>query len=72
MDLLPPWPHFSIRSFGEFRAEAFNVFNHTQWEPNFAFGIYSALDANFGSGTFLTPLMAHRARTMQFGLKLFF
>ncbi len=71
----------------EFRSEAFNIFNHTQWEPNFAGGVPSALNntvscvgANNVAGTpdclatdnFLRPVSAHRGRTLQFGLKLLF
>jgi hypothetical protein len=47
----------------EFRAEAFNIFNHTQW---------SGVDNDLASGTFLHPTSAHRARTIQFGLKFLF
>jgi hypothetical protein len=47
----------------EFRAEAFNVFNHTQW---------SGVDNDLVSGNFLTPSGAHRARTLQLGAKLIF
>ena len=47
----------------EFRAEGFNIFNHTQW---------SGVDNDLASGTFLHPNGAHRARTMQFGLKFLF
>lgn len=47
----------------EFRAEAFNIFNHTQW---------SAVDNSFGSPTFLTPTAAHSARKLQLALKAIF
>ena len=47
----------------EFRAESFNVFNHTQWS-----GVYNDLN----SPDFLHPNGAHRARTLQFGLKFLF
>ena len=47
----------------EFRAEAFNVFNHTQW---------SGVDNDLVSGNFLTPSGAHRARTLQLGAKIIF
>jgi hypothetical protein len=48
----------------EFRAESFNVFNHTQW---------NGVNNDEGSpGDFLQPSGAHRARTMQFGAKFIF
>ena len=49
----------------EFRAEAFNVFNHTQWSGNLNNDLASL-------GNFLTPSGAHRARTLQFGAKVIF
>jgi hypothetical protein len=48
----------------EFRAEAFNIFNHTQWN-----GVNN--DEN-SPGDFLQPSGAHRARTLQLGAKLIF
>jgi hypothetical protein len=55
----------------EFRAEAFNAFNHTQ------FWIFNSANGNTGSNTlfdpaFLHPAGAHRGRTLQFGLKFLF
>jgi hypothetical protein len=47
----------------EFRAEAFNIFNHTQW---------SGVDNDLASGTFLHPNAAHSARKLQLGLKFLF
>jgi hypothetical protein len=47
----------------EFRAEAFNIFNHTEW---------MAVDDDLASGTFLHPNAAHSARKLQFGLKFLF
>lgn len=47
----------------EFRGEAFNIFNHTQW---------STIDNDMTSGTFLQPTEAHRARTLQLALKAIF
>jgi hypothetical protein len=48
----------------EFRAEAFNVFNHTQW---------NGVNNDVGSpANFLTPSGAHRARTIQLGAKIIF
>lgn len=78
--------HFKITegSSLEFRAETFNLFNHTQFRiydpdlgntasntiscyagPNNSAGDSSCLAGN----AFLHPVDAHRARTMQFGLK---
>ena len=86
--------HFTLphESDLEFRAEAFNVFNHTQfriYDPAFGnsasntVSCYAGASANYsaagGGGTdcytgysFLHPYDAHRARTMQFALKLAF
>jgi hypothetical protein len=47
----------------EFRWETFNTFNHTQ---------FSGIDADFGSGTFLTANTVHDPRIMQFALKFIF
>ena len=47
----------------EFRWDAFNVFNHTQ---------FSGIDNDLSSNTFLQANGAHRARTMQFGAKFTF
>ena len=81
--------HFKVSegSTVEFRIEAFNIFNHTQ------FRIYDPDLGNTGSNTiscyggannsagdtsclvgsaFLHPVDAHRARTMQFGVKYLF
>ena len=58
----------------EFRAEAFNVFNHTQW-GNIAGDSGSAGgDGNntLGSDSFLRASSAHNARIMQLGLKFSF
>jgi hypothetical protein len=72
--------HFPVhdRMSIEFRIEAFNVLNHTEWNGvNSAVSCYgtnnSAGDpACVASSTFLHPTGAHRARTMQFGLKVLF
>jgi hypothetical protein len=60
------YKHFKLseRTAFEFRTEAFNIFNHTQWS-----GINND---QASSGDFLTPSGAHRARTMQFGAKFIF
>ena len=63
----------------EFRAEAFNIFNHTQWAGiNAGMTCYggpsnSAADAScLVSSNFLHPSAAHRARILQLGLKFIF
>jgi hypothetical protein len=48
----------------EFRVEAFNVFNHTQWN--------GVNNDQASTGNFLQPSGAHRARTLQFGAKFLF
>ncbi len=47
----------------QFRAEGFNVFNHTQW---------SALNTGVGADNFMRASAAHLARVLQFALKLTF
>ena len=69
----PRWTNFDmslLKSFKfneatalEFRAEAFNIFNHTEW---------NGVDNDLASGTFLHPNGAHSARKLQFGLKFLF
>jgi hypothetical protein len=62
----------------EFRAEGFNIFNHTQW--NGVNGGTSCFGANFSAGdpscydnnNFLRAAGAHNPRILQFGLKLLF
>jgi hypothetical protein len=63
----------------EFRAEAFNVFNHTQWLPMTANGLTSSNvtascygAASCLSNSFLHPAGAHNPRILQLGLKLLF
>jgi hypothetical protein len=71
--------HFVIKESKaiEFRAEAFNVFNHTEWDP--IAGQAGAGAANNGSGTntfgttgFLYAGGVHEARILQLALKFVF
>jgi hypothetical protein len=57
--------HFPIKEAYafEFRWDAFNVFNHTQ---------FNAIDNSLGSSKFLEATFAHRASTIQFGAKFIF
>lgn len=86
--------HFTIRegSEMEFRAEAFNVFNHTQFRvfnpdlgntgsntiscyggPNYSAGSYFPGGSDCLTGnSFLHPVDAHRARTVQLAIKYSF
>ncbi len=83
--------HFKITegSTLEFRAEVFNIFNHTQfriYDPNLGnqanntISCYGDQNSGYSAGapnclagsSFLHPVDAHRARTMQFGLKYAF
>jgi hypothetical protein len=81
--------HFKVTegSTLEFRAEAFNVFNHTQFiiydpdrgnQANNTISCYGGLNNSAGDpsclagSSFLHPIEAHRPRTIQFGLKLAF
>ncbi len=54
----------------EFRAEAFNVFNHTQWSGVDNSSCYGA--ANCSTSTFLTATSAHNARILQLAAKFVF
>ena len=62
----------------EFRAEGFNVFNHTQWNGvnsgTSCFGAdFSAGDAScLANNNFLRPGGAHNPRILQLGMKLLF
>ena len=53
----------------EFRAEAFNLWNHPQFEGNANLG---GLGNNFGSGNFGQITSAYDPRELQLGLKLIF
>ncbi|MGI9073812.1 MAG: hypothetical protein ACR2JB_21410 [Bryobacteraceae bacterium] len=74
--------HFPIKSETraiEFRAEAFNVLNHTQWSAIdnnascYAGANNSAGDPSCITGsTFLHPTSAHNPRIMQLGMKFLF
>jgi hypothetical protein len=52
----------------EFRAEAFNVFNHTQWSQVNNSSCYG----DCSSSPFLTVTAAHNARILQFAGKFVF
>jgi len=54
----------------EFRAEAFNIFNHTQWAGSSIGG--AGINNDIAGSSFLHPNAAHRARTLQLGLKFLF
>ena len=71
--------HFAIHESVafEFRAEAFNVFNHTEWGALAGGGGSGANVVNsatnvFGSSGFLFINTAHNPRILQFGAKLLF
>lgn len=66
------------RSAFEFRAEAFNVFNHTEWAPlagdagSAAYNGLTSATNGFGSSTFLRIGAAHAPRILQLGAKFIF
>jgi len=71
--------HFKVtESMGfEFRAEAFNVFNHIEWGD--IYGDSGSAAGNNSSGTnvidtdgFLRPNIAHKPRILQLALKFVF
>ena len=73
--------HFEIREEKaiEFRAEGFNVFNHTQWNGvNTGTSCFGGADFNAGDASclannnFLRPGGAHNPRILQLGLKFLF
>ncbi len=54
----------------EFRAEAFNIFNHTQWSGVDNSSCYGAV--NCSTSTFLTATSAHNPRILQLAAKFVF
>jgi hypothetical protein len=58
----------------EFRAEAFNIFNHTQWSGVDNSSCYNtpAAPDNCSSSTFLTATSAHNPRILQLAAKFVF
>jgi len=61
--------NFNERSRLEFRVDAFNVFNHTQWVGNVNQG---GIDTNLGDSAFGAVSSASDPRILQLGLKLVF
>ncbi len=56
----------------EFRTEAYNVFNHTQWMAGSIAAGGGVQNSLGGADNFLRPTAAHDPRIMQFALKLGF
>ena len=56
----------------EFRAEAFNVFNHTQWSGVDNSACYVTAAEDCSASTFLTATTAHNARILQLAGKFVF
>ena len=78
MALLKQFPVSESTQF-EFRAEAFNIFNHTQWAGiNNGLNCYGGPSNSAGdpgciaASNFLHPSSAHRSRVLQLGLKFIF
>jgi Carboxypeptidase regulatory-like domain/TonB-dependent Receptor Plug Domain len=69
MGLFKNFPIREAMSF-EFRAEAFNIFNHTQFSQVDNSSCYGA--ANCSSSTFLTATAAHNPRILQLAAKFVF
>jgi hypothetical protein len=53
----------------QFRAEFFNLWNHTQWQGDNQNG---GISTNFGASNFGAVTNAYDPRTIQLALKLFF
>ena len=53
----------------QFRAEFFNVWNHTQWEAD---GLNNGISNNLGSSNFGQITQAYDPRTIHLALKLYF
>ncbi|MGC1451247.1 MAG: Plug domain-containing protein, partial [Candidatus Sulfotelmatobacter sp.] len=72
------YKHFPIKESlaFEFRAEAFNVFNHTEWNTIAGDGGSAAgggsQNNSLGAGQFLYITAVHNARILQLALKFFF
>jgi len=62
---------FSERINLQMRAEAFNLFNHTNFVGPGGSGA-GGIDTGLGSGTFGQALSAHIPRLMQFSAKMYF
>jgi hypothetical protein len=56
----------------QFRAEFFNVWNHTQWNGNQVLNGGQGISSNFGAGDFGKVKAAYDPRTVQLALKLSF
>ncbi|HEX3684112.1 MAG TPA: carboxypeptidase regulatory-like domain-containing protein [Bryobacteraceae bacterium] len=87
MGLFKHFPLHSEQRALEFRAEAFNVFNHTQWLPMNTNGVSSSnvdaacyggpnnvaqYPATCAANDFLIPPGAHNPRILQLGMKFIF
>ncbi len=73
--------HFAIKEnvAFEFRAEAFNIFNHTEWGPlggdqggAAGSGGFSSGTSSFGGSNFLQTGTAYSPRILQLGAKFIF
>jgi hypothetical protein len=65
--------YITERAHFEFRAEAFNVFNHTQFnQVNNTLSCFTANNTGCPDSNFLMPNKAHEPRLLQLGLKLIF